>query len=430
MKRILKICFLYAVPDENRKVYTGFHHGIAYLSSIASLVDGKIEKKLFYLKHSIFNEAYKNIEEYKPDLILITCSSGQISIVKSFLSLLKKTKRKPFVILGGPHASAVPEKTIEIDGVDAVCIGEGEKPVRKFIELYIAGNDYSEVCSMWFSIDGKIKKNRLCEPVENINSIPWADRDIFDYQNFINSMPKEVGPEFLGSRGCIFDCSYCGAKCVHGKGIRFRDPYDVVMEIKNVVEKYKNIRLIGFHDNIFTVNLNWLEEFAKLYGKYVKMPYWCNTRVECIDDKKAALLKKSGCARVHIGVESGSEKIRSVVLNRKMSNEDIINAFLTVKRFGMKTVAFNMVGLPQEDENDILDTIELNRKIKPSWIILSLFQPYPGTEILKFCKNKETNIDYISDDYYSDKVFVNFSNVSSEKLKYYLNNFVRLVYKR
>ena len=186
--------------------------------------------------------------------------------------------------------------------------------------------------------------------------------------------------------------------------------------------------MIGFHDNIFTLNKSWLREFCERYCAEINLPFWCNTRVDCITDDDIMWLKKSNCRRIHMGVESGSKRIRKEILKRPVNNQKIIDVFKKVKKNGIKTVSFNMIGLPTETEEDIRETIDLNRAIVPSWIILSVFNPFPGTELYDFCKKNYGRTGPVSDDYYAANTLLQQPSISAERVKYYHKNFVKIVY--
>jgi len=385
---------------------------------------------LFYLKKSNIASVSKEIIKFDPCIVLITSCTGQINIVSSFLKSLKIFSSKSFVIVGGPHASALPEETLNLHGVDAVCIGEGEIPLKLFMEKYFNGDDYTSTPGLWFKSEkGEVIKNRK-QCVINPDDLPFPDRELFVFQNFINSMPDEVGPEFIGSRGCVFSCSYCAAETIHGKGIRYRSPSNLIKEIKSVINRYSGINFIGFHDNVFTYNKDWLYEFCGRYRKEIRIPFWCNTRVDCLTESDIKLLKKSFCRRIHMGIESGSERIRKHILKRNISSQTIINVFDCVKKHGIRAVAFNMIGLPTETEEDIKSTVFLNRVIRPSWIILSVFQPLPGTDIFAFCAKKPGFKAQTAEDYYTCNTILGQPSVSEEKVKYYYENFIRLVYEK
>jgi radical SAM superfamily enzyme YgiQ (UPF0313 family) len=108
------------------------------------------------------------------------------------------------------------------------------------------------------------------------------------------------------------------------------------------------------------------------------------TRPEVISEEKLKWLKEAGCTKIYMGIETGNESYRREMLDRHMSQEHIINAFLLAKKVGIQTYSFNMVGLPNETREDILSTIELNRKGKVDEIQVTLFYPFKGTRLREY----------------------------------------------
>ena len=111
----------------------------------------------------------------------------------------------------------------------------------------------------------------------------------------------------------------------------------------------------------------------------------CLLRANVMDEKFVRLLKAAGCYRISIGVESGNDHIRNDVMNRKMSREQIVNAFALAHARGIETMAINMMGLPGETDEMIWDTIRLNRQIKPTFSGVNIFYPYRGTKLGDRC---------------------------------------------
>ncbi|MBN1521263.1 MAG: B12-binding domain-containing radical SAM protein [Candidatus Aureabacteria bacterium] len=426
-KKMKKVAFIYVIPPVTKSVYTGYHHGLASLSAVLKR-SLKTSNRLFILEKSCITKMSMDLKDFGPELVLVTSCSGQIQLAKAFLEAYQKSCRKPFVIVGGPHATALPEETLRIGGVDSVCVGEGEAAVADFAPKFFSNENYTETPGLWFKTPDKNIIRNDPSPFLHPDDLPFPDRELFDFQSFINAMPHEVGPEFMGSRGCVFNCSYCATGKIHGAGVRLRSPGKLIQEIRSVTESYSGIKIIGFHDNIFTLDKEWLREFCERYRKEVAIPYWCNTRVDCLTEDDVKWLKRSKCRRIHMGIESGSERIRRDILGRFISNRSIQEAFQCVKRHGIKAVAFNMIGLPTETEDDIMETILLNRAIRPSWIILSIFQPYPGTDIYPFCVKKPGVSEGASEDYYSCQKILEQTSVSTEKVKYYFSRFIPQVY--
>ena len=159
------------------------------------------------------------------------------------------------------------------------------------------------------------------------------------------------------------------------------DDADTVAEIEAVVSRYNHKGVIGFCDDIFTLNLKWLEEFAELFRRRVGLRFWCNSHVGHLSDRAVRLLRHAGCVRVQIGIESGSEHLRRKILGKKFGDDKILEVARRLKRHHIKIVTYFMMGIPGETEGDILASMELCREIDPDWVLVSTFTPYPGTRL-------------------------------------------------
>ena len=196
---------------------------------------------------------------------------------------------------------------------------------------------------------------------------------------------------FLASKGCPYNCTYCSnhlLRKIYGKtgnAVRFRSVENVICEIEQVLSDYPFIHTIIFHDDILFLNRTWAETFAEKYPQKIGLPFICNARADVTDRHRVALLKKAGCTHVKFGLESGNETIRSEVLNRQMSNEQIQNAFSLCRQAGMATISFNMVGIPFETPLQVLDTIKLNAAIGVDMMQATIYQPYKGTRLAERC---------------------------------------------
>lgn len=212
-----------------------------------------------------------------------------------------------------------------------------------------------------------------------------------------------------------------------GKYVRFKSVDNLLKEIKEALSKYNTSKVL-FHDDTFTLNKEWLKEFSEKYPKEVGMPYIANARVETMDEETVKMLKKSGCFEVRMGVEVGNEELRKNVLNRHMTNEQIINAFRLCKKHQLLATSFNMIGVPYETEENIKETIALNKKIKPLRMGVSVFRPYPGTELYELCKKKGWMSDRKIDSFFEGVSILNLPTISPAKISYYFKIFRLAVY--
>ena len=140
-----------------------------------------------------------------------------------------------------------------------------------------------------------------------------------------------------------------------------------------------------------------------------------------------ALLKRAGCVEVRIGVESGNERIRSQVLCKKVTDDDIYQAFRRLKAAGIRRWSFNMLGLPYETPRTLRDTIRLNQKLRPDQLFCSIFQPYPGTHAYDICKENGWLTGRSTGSYFEHEYTVNQPTISRQRVVFYHDIFQALV---
>jgi radical SAM superfamily enzyme YgiQ (UPF0313 family) len=142
---------------------------------------------------------------------------------------------------------------------------------------------------------------------------------------------------------------------------------------------------VFFDDDVFMLDKRRLAEFAERYPHEVGVPFLFSARVEVCDRPTLELLKKAGARRIDIGVEVGNEELRRKVLCRPMSNRQILETAEAAGEMGLQIKTLNMVGLPGETPDMHMETVWLNRRIRPTIVGLSVFTPFPGTDLYEVC---------------------------------------------
>jgi len=431
----VRVLFIYPIPLETKKVYTGYYHGVGYLSSV--LKAHGHETSLLILDTNDKNTVIERMETFLPDVVALSTFSNQMKLVKYVTCTIRSISSVP-IIAGGIHATLVPEEVLAVEGITGVVRGEGEHALLEYVNALHDKKDVYGIANFMFLRKGTVVKNDVRALID-LDSLPFPDREIYgDYQTILTRNKNTIGAEFMIGRGCAYECGYCSNHKIkelysghsHGSFIRKRSVDNVIREMQCVLGRYTDISLIGFHDDIFPMDLDWLEEFAQKYSKKISLPFWCNARVDLLNEKNLRILKRAGCMRLHMGVESGSERIKKEILGRNITNQKVIDTFRLVKSMGFKTLAFNMIGIPEESQEDIEQTIALNKSIKPHWLLVSLFYPFPGTNLYSKCLQNGTLGSNDVESYYECNSSISNNQISREKLLFYYNNFVQLVYEK
>ncbi len=338
----------------------------------------------FRIIKSKFEEA---LSSFQPDVVGFSVMSVNLKVALILAGLAKKMFSHISVVFGGIHPTIAPEETLAEPAVDAVAIGEGEGSFVEFLSALDAGKDFQLARGFWAKFDGQIFRNPVRPLLQDIDPLPFPDRDSLSPA----SLQAELyGVNLLTSRGCPYPCAYCQNAYLmelykgQGRFVRHRSLENVFAEIDEVIAKYRPSRL-SFSDESFTLNKVRLREFCAEYPKRYSLPFLCQTRPDLVDDETFRLLESAGCDFVNMAVEAGNPKIRNSVLKRNISTEKIIEAFSLARRYGIRTGSFNMIGLPEEDESTIWDTINLNKRLQPDRIMCTIYMPFRGTELGEKC---------------------------------------------
>lgn len=331
----------------------------------------------------------KKIQHLKADIVGFSCTTGGHLHALRDARIIKKSIPEVITIMGGPHATFSPE-VICNDGLDVVCRGEGENSLVALADHVRNKTDYSAVANLWVKKGKQILKNAVAPLIENLDNLPFADRSHYNRYPILRTKRERA---VMFGRGCPYDCSFCFNSSLkdmyNGKGryVRRRTIDSVIRELEELKNRYF-VKQIAFEDDTFLEDKNWILQFLREYKKHIDIPYICNTRFDTLTDDVVKMLKSTGCFLVALGIESGCEKRREQIFKKGLKTQDILLGAEILHKNGLEFRAYNIIGSPNESVDEAIDTIMLNRKVKPDVPFVSLFQPYPATEIVK-----EYNID-------------------------------------
>lgn len=331
------------------------------------------------------------LRKSKSDLIAFTSTSFGYSQVNELAGHIKSEFPAVPVILGGVHATLKPED-LSGSNFDGFCIGEGEIPLLKMINALKNKKGYFDTPSFHFKVNGEIIKNPL-EPYEkDLNKLPAYDWDVFDTPKLLEL--RDGWLSLSVSRGCPFNCNFCinhRIKRILGQEgyVRQKTVKRTIGELSDLIRRYR-IKVFNFEDDILIFNRAWTEEFLKRYKEEIydrhKVKFKIEARVDLVTENIIKDLKGAGCQEIQFGVETGNPYLRNFILNKSVTDSHIISAFELCHKYGINTLAFIMLGIPQESERTVKDTIHLLSKIKPYLIRPSFIFPIYGTDFYNYCK--------------------------------------------
>ncbi|MEO5998833.1 MAG: radical SAM protein [Chitinophagaceae bacterium] len=364
--------------------------GILYISAY-------LEKNGFAT--SVFDSTFSTLDRLKE--YIVQEEPGMVAIYTNLMTKLNVLKIIQFIritpglehttiILGGPEVRNHKEKFIE-NGADVIVFGEGEETMLELVKAYAVSEspELNGVYGIAYSKgNGIVAVNPERMQIREIDQLPMPDRCKIDLQLYLDVWKKKHGVSVVNvstMRGCPYSCKWC-SRAVYGTSYRRRKPSLVADEIQWLKENYK-FDMIWFVDDVFTINHRWLKEFAQeMKQRNLVVPYEIITRADRVNEEVVQLLKESGCFRVWIGAESGSQKIIDA-MDRRVKVEQVRDMIQLVKRYGMEAGTFIMLGYPQENEKDIKDTLQHLKNSNPNQYTITVAYPIKGTPLYSEVEN-------------------------------------------
>ncbi len=422
------------------------------------------ENFLKFNSNDIFEDLQKKINKFRPDFIFWSAISshihgeGEYVNIQNGYDLLKKLDTKNSILItGGLQATSAAEIILKkMPKINYLIGGESELVLLEILNNFDDQKNLKNKTEYLDNINGisyikkkKFFRNKKQKIINNLDNLTPYDYDIFDKQSLIRPYNGNVvkAVDYEMSRGCIYSCNYC-VETIIQKYYNFNESSPKTGAIKNFksylrsksatkifeelvyLNKIKKIELIRCQDtNFLTNDRNVLLELSNLIDKSdLNIKIYIETRPEGINEKSIELLKKLKIDGVGMGIELADEKFREDSLHRFANQEKTLSAFKLLKINGIKRTAYNIIGLPNQDEESVLKTIEFNKKLNPDNITVAFYSPYYGTR--SQIDGKEAGIfdDYEFD---VDSALRTKSKDTDllpiDKLKFYKENFVRLV---
>ncbi|MBN2529713.1 MAG: radical SAM protein [Deltaproteobacteria bacterium] len=427
MKRIALVNF---VPPLDVANYLGYSQGLGFISAV--LKELNHQTVLFNIDNVNDAESLGAAREF--DAVFVYLATTGYPLFSHAMNHYWKNRVPVFA--GGPHAIALPEELAMEDGVTGVCVGEGELTAAAIADYLENGRSLSGVPNLYYQEDGVLHKNETGCIVDNLDWLPFPDRSFFPYHEVLSTKAsKLVGMEFMATRGCKYGCRFClNPRLLQLQGkrmIRRRSVDSIVNEVHLATAMFDYKGVIGFHDDIFTLDFEWLCEFQETFKKKINRPFWCNVHISDIDEQIIKVLRQAGCYRVLVGIECGNARMRKKALGKHLSNEEILYKISLLKQQHIKIVATFMIGLPDETETHLKESVDFCRAIAPDWILLSSLFPFPGTRLYtQLVAENRLAADFYrqldSKTFYSARLVYDQGAISNETLQYYFRNFRKM----
>lgn len=325
------------------------------------------------------------ILDLSPKFVGFTAPTMLISTAAKIADLLKKRSPDIVTIVGGPHITALPEKTMTLyPDFDIGVIGEGEITIIELLQAIQDKINLNLVKGIIFRENNSLKITDTRPLIKDLDILPFPAWDMLpgilkDYQQSsvrVNDLPNF---SLVTSRGCPFRCIFCFSN-IFGQAVRGYSADYLIRMIKYVKEKYK-CKSVTFEDDNFVINRKRLVEFCnRLIDEKVKISWDCGANVSAIDEEILPLMKRAGCWQINFGIESGSQRILDFI-KKRATLAQIKKALKLTRENGINTKGYFIIGHPTETQESIQETANFIKNIDLDVFQMSFMVPFPGTEL-------------------------------------------------
>jgi len=386
--------FLHEDPKERKIMKPYPPLGILYIS--AYLQENGYANKVFDTTFSSKAEMQQRLADYEPDVIAIyTNLMTKLNVLEWMRFIHNHPQlKKARIILGGPDVTYNLENYLK-GGADFIVVGEGEESMLELVANIESGNPFVDHIPgiAYMNAMGAVEQNTKRKHIKSVDELPMPNREAIDMQPYLATWKKHHGSSSITvstQRGCPYTCKWCST-AVYGQSYRRRSPEKVADEFLYLKQAFAPDS-VWVVDDTFTVSHRWLAAFTEVVNnKQAIIPYECISRADRMNDEVIDFLKKSGCYRVWIGAESGSQKIIDA-MDRRVDVNHVQRIIQRANSAGLETGTFIMLGYPGETEEDIEATIHHLKVSNPTYFTITVAYPIAGTALHHDIQDIRTNV--------------------------------------
>jgi anaerobic magnesium-protoporphyrin IX monomethyl ester cyclase len=292
--------------------------------------------------------------------------------------------RARLLVAGGPLPSSDP--CLFLDDFDLVVRGEGEQTMLDLVRAFETGGDFASIPGVACGSEARRGPRRLPrdlprELAPDLDALPFPARDLLPNASYIEHGRRRYGysiTSLMSSRGCPFACEFC-SNAVFGRGYRERSPSNVVDEVEETLSL--GYDRIHFGDDVFTLRRERLLAICdEIRSRGLRFGWECLGRVDSIDREVARAMRAAGCERIFFGIESGSERILSL-MNKHITTSRARGAVEAARAAGIRTGAFFILFYPGDTDDTVLETLNFAVSLPLDYLSFSLPYPIPGTAL-------------------------------------------------
>lgn len=291
--------------------------GVGYLCAYIREKLPEVELKVLdaHVLNMNYSQVVSEIGKEKWDIIAFSFWTAQAPFVYNIVPSLRHSQPDALIVFGGVHTSLCPEEATKHS--DLCVLHEGEITFTEVLGRILEGKDFKDVAGIAYLEDDKFVKNQARPMIDNLDSIPFPAWDLLSMECYATPLHVVGGKRLpvVGSRGCPYNCTYCVSPLMWMRTVRWRSAANVIEEMKKSISDL-GISQFHFWDDNFLLNRKYVIELCEgILKENLKIKWTGLTRASHIQKNKdiVALLGKSGCIGLEVGIESANPETFSQI---------------------------------------------------------------------------------------------------------------------
>ncbi len=408
---------VYSSKAINTPEYSAPPLGVAYIAAILKNNDYTVSIFDMHINSLCIEDIIKEYRKSNPPIVAITATTPTFPNAIRILKLLKAWDETIVTVIGGPHATSLPEECIMSDAVDYVVIGEGEVTILELTNAILKNKKNLQQVNgiVYKDAKGKIVSTEPQPRIKDLDILPFPARELLDIESYYQK------GSIVSSRGCPYNCNYCACSVIAGHTYRVHSTDYVLDEIEYLIKEY-DFKYFDFHDDTFNLFPSRVLEFCnKIEERSMMIKWGCFCRVNNFNLEIAQAMKGAGCEVIQFGVEAGNQAVLDSI-KKKIKLKEVENAIKAASQAGIKQIACGfIIGHANDTEETTNQTIDFGvklAKLGATRLTISVLTPYPGTDV--YINRNKNGIKLISEDweqYIFSRVVIETENLSKERLR-------------
>lgn len=379
-------------PPEKRRVWAGIAESMSYgvycfpplgLMYLQAAVEKRTSHRAEVYDAIVDDMDHPEFEaglrRYDLDFVGISAYTHSLPDVQLTINAVRKINPNAHISLGGPHPIMFPDYAIGLEGVDSICVGDGDDAVVEMTKALDAGKSLEHIPGLWLKDrkSGQITKNTARREPKNLDWQIWPDRSRTRFRDYwVPGSKQPLVTTAMTSKGCPHSCPFC---FTYKKQYRIRDIDNILDEMEHCISL--GITEVFFVDDLFTPNSQWAMKFCDgIERRGLKFNWGYKTTIAGTTREQIRRCKEAGATKIHFGVETmHNDSLEQH--DKHCDTDDCHRVFRWCREEGVRSIAYIMIGGPLEKTKaDIEANLDEMLKLDADYAAFAIYTPYPGTE--------------------------------------------------